>query len=277
MEEALSGALQPLFDMFARWIFVFLFVSVAASLLGSWFNSPKRKGKRGEGLVNFSMKIHLDRNVYHLIKDVTLPAGSGTTQIDHIVVSVYGVFVVETKNMAGWIFGDENQSRWTQSIYKKKTSFQNPLHQNYKHVKTLEKLLGLTSDQLHSVVVFIGESKFKTRMPDNVVWGGGGCAQYIQSKTMRVLEESDVAEIIKEIESGRFLQNSQTDRAHVLHLRTRDYARPSESAGVVANACPKCGSSMILRTAKRGMNAGNQFWGCSQYPRCKGLKKCASA
>ncbi len=272
MEEALSGALQPLFDMLTCLIFVFLFVSVAASLLGSWFKSPKRKGQRGEGLVNFSMKFHLDRNVYHLIPDVTLPAGSGTTQIDHIIVSVYGVFVVETKNMAGWIFGDENQRRWTQSIYRKKTSFQNPLHQNYKHVKTLEKLLGLSSDQLHSVVVFIGESKFKTPMPENVVWGGGSCAQYIKSKTLRVLDESDVSEIIREIESGRLVQNNQTDRAHVLHLRTRDHVRPAVSTGVVSNACPRCGSHMILRTAKRGMYAGNQFWGCSQYPQCKGVR-----
>ena len=36
-------------------------------------------------------------------------------------------------------------------------------------------------------------------------------------------------------------------------------------------SCPICSSKMVLRTARRGSNAGNQFWGCSQYPRCKGI------
>jgi len=37
-------------------------------------------------------------------------------------------------------------------------------------------------------------------------------------------------------------------------------------------ACPRCGSQMVLRTAKQGKNAGNQFWGCSTYPRCKAVE-----
>jgi hypothetical protein len=44
-------------------------------------------------------------------------------------------------------------------------------------------------------------------------------------------------------------------------------ARP---ATAVPN-CPECGAPMILRTAKKGVNTGNQFWGCSQYPRCRGI------
>ena len=35
--------------------------------------------------------------------------------------------------------------------------------------------------------------------------------------------------------------------------------------------CPRCNSQMVLRTAKKGANAGNQFWGCSRYPECKGI------
>lgn len=37
-------------------------------------------------------------------------------------------------------------------------------------------------------------------------------------------------------------------------------------------SCPKCGSSMVRRTAKSGANAGNSFWGCSQYPACRGIR-----
>jgi hypothetical protein len=40
-----------------------------------------------------------------------------------------------------------------------------------------------------------------------------------------------------------------------------------------APACPECGSPMVLRTARRGGNVGNQFWGCSNYPACRGIVK----
>ncbi|MGL4750690.1 MAG: topoisomerase DNA-binding C4 zinc finger domain-containing protein [Shewanella sp.] len=33
--------------------------------------------------------------------------------------------------------------------------------------------------------------------------------------------------------------------------------------------CPRCGNTMVLRTAKRGDNRGNRFWGCSGYPKCR--------
>ena len=93
---------------------------------------------------------------YHLIKNVTFPTEDGTTQIDHVIVSIYGIFVIETKNYKGWIFGREKQKEWTQQIYKTKNKFQNPLRQNYKHTKTLEKLLNLSDKEIYSVIVFIG-------------------------------------------------------------------------------------------------------------------------
>ncbi|SEL62671.1 nuclease-related domain-containing protein [Ectothiorhodospira marina] len=149
-----SAIISQLFGGF--WYLIPLVVIVA--IIGSpWF-----KGLMGEFFVNLSVRFLLDKNQYHLIKNVTLPTENGTTQIDHIIVSVFGVFVVETKNMKGWIFGKPNQKTWTQKIYKHSSQFQNPLHQNYKHVKTVESLLGLNEQQVHSVVVFVGDSKFKT-------------------------------------------------------------------------------------------------------------------
>ncbi len=139
---------------------LFILVTLAKS---AWF-----KGIFGEFFVNLSAKLFLDKEQYHLIKNVTLPTEDGSTQIDHVIVSKYGVFVVETKNMKGWIFGSPNQKTWTQKIYKHSSKFQNPLHQNYKHVKTLESLLNLEEEQIFSVVVFVGDSTFKTDMPENV-------------------------------------------------------------------------------------------------------------
>ncbi|MEX0604990.1 MAG: nuclease-related domain-containing protein [Marinobacter sp.] len=123
--------------------------------------------------MNVSARLFLDRKTYHLIRNITLPTEDGTTQIDHIIVSPFGVFVVETKNMKGWIFGSAHQPQWTQKIFRHSQKFQNPLRQNYKHVKTLQTLLGLTDSQIHSLVVFVGDATFKTEMPTNVTKGGG--------------------------------------------------------------------------------------------------------
>jgi hypothetical protein len=92
------------------WYLIPLFLVAAAVIKSPWF-----KGKAGEAVVNLSAKLFLDKTRYHLIKNVTLPTEDGTTQIDHIIVSRYGVFVVETKNMKGWIFGNANQRYWTLS------------------------------------------------------------------------------------------------------------------------------------------------------------------
>jgi restriction system protein len=119
----------------AAWYLIPIFI-FAIVIKSAWFKGFF-KGMVGEWQVNLLIKFFLDKNQYHLIKNVTLPTfiddkEHGTTQIDHIIVSKYGIFVVETKNMKGWIFGSENQKQWTQQIFKYKLKYQNPLHQNYK-------------------------------------------------------------------------------------------------------------------------------------------------
>ncbi len=232
---------------------------LAAILKSAWF-----KGVVGEFVVNLSAKLFLDKDKYHLIKNVTLPTGEGSTQIDHVIVSKFGVFVIETKNFKGWIFGSPNRKTWTQQLYKRKNKFQNPLHQNYKHTKTLGELLGLSDSQIFSVVVFVGDSTFKTEMPENVTYARG-YIRFIKSKTQPVLTEAEVEEIKRKIESGRLASSFKTSREHVKHVKT-----------IIANKaeqkqCPKCGSSMVLRKTKRGQNAGSEFWGCSKFPKCRGV------
>lgn len=199
---------------------------------------------------------------------MTLPTENGTTQIDHIIVSVFGVFVVETKNMKGWIFGKPNQKTWTQKIYKHSSQFQNPLHQNYKHVKTVESLLGLNEQQVHSVVVFVGDSKFKTEMPENVTYGGG-LARYIKSQKRPVLTELQATEIVKKIGQGRLAPSLKTNREHVRHVK--NIVSDKESFDIPC--CPECGSAMMLREAKNRQGVGQRFWGCEEFPRCRGTVK----
>jgi hypothetical protein len=72
--------------------------------------SPWFKGWIGELQINLITRFFFSEKTYHLIKNITIPADGGTTQIDHIIVSPFGVFVVETKNMKGWIFGKEEDA-----------------------------------------------------------------------------------------------------------------------------------------------------------------------
>lgn len=244
----------------ALW-FLMPLVVFASIVKSSWF-----KGLMGEFVVNFSIKLLLDKKQYHLIKNVTLPTVDGTTQVDHIVVSAFGVFVIETKNMKGWIFGGKNQKTWIQKICKHTSKFQNPLHQNYKHVKTLETLLGLNEQQVHSVIVFVGDSTFKSEMPENVTYGGG-CAKYIKSKKAPVLSESEVVEITNKIEQGRIATSFKTNREHVKHVKSIVSFKETNNLP----SCPKCGGSMTMRETKKSQNMGKKFWGCTRFPQCRGI------
>ncbi len=236
------------------WYFIPIFILIAL-VKTPWF-----KGIFGEFQVNLAAKLFLNKDTYHLIKNVTLPTDEGTTQIDHIIVSKYGIFVIETKNLKGWIFGSEKQRTWTQKIYKHTNKFQNPLHQNYKHTKTLQSCLNLPEDKLFSVVVFIGDSKFKTDMPDNVTYAGG-YIRYIKSKNNVLLSDPEITEVVRQIESGRLTPSMKTSREHVAHVRTVVEDKK--------NKCPKCGSELVVRVAKKGKNAGKEFLGCSWFPKCR--------
>lgn len=217
----------------------------------------------GEFQVNIIAKLRLDKNIYHLIKNVTLPTeDGGTTQIDHIIVSPYGVFVIETKNMKGWIYGGKNDRQWTQKIYRHSQKFQNPLLQNYKHTETLREALELDKDKVFSLIVFIGDSQFKTDMPDNVVYAGEYIS-YIKGKTIKVFTDLEVENICKLIKSGRLSPTIKTHINHVKHVKSIVEKKQQSSD---KNACPKCGSSMIIKTAKE---SGNQFFACSAFPKCK--------
>ena len=230
----------------------------------AFFRTPIGKGIIGEFLVNSSAKLKLDKNKYHIIKDVTLPTEDGTTQIDHIIVSKYGIFVVETKNMKGWIFGNEKQKYWTQKIFKHTTKFQNPLHQNYKHIKTLQNALGIEKDKIFSVIVFTGDSTFKTPMPKNVVHGIK-YIDYIKSKNQKIITKEKVNEIISIIESDRLSRSFKTYKEHINHVN--NIVKEKEQ-----NLCPKCKNKLVLRTVKRGENIGKEFLGCSNYPKCRYIR-----
>lgn len=128
------------------------------------------KGKLGERSVAKRLK-RLDKNKYKVINDVILKTSRGTSQIDHLVVSNYGIFVIETKNYQGWIVGSENADNWQQIIYNKKNFFRNPIKQNYGHIKAIEENLKVNNKiEYISIIVFMNRCDLKVNTTTSVVY-----------------------------------------------------------------------------------------------------------
>lgn len=226
---------------------------------------PLFKGYLGESLVRFLIWLNLDKDTYRRLHNVTIPSVDGTTQIDHILVSPFGIFVIETKNLRGWIFGSVDQDKWTQRIFRNSYKFQNPLRQNFKHLKAIEMMLGISLEQIHSAIVFVGDSTFKTPMPANVTYATG-LVRYIRSFTTASFTESQVEQIFTALQNGRRAPTLETHREHVRNLvRRRDVD--------ARRLCPECGNTLVIRTVKSGAKAGSRFWGCSTFPKCRVTQK----
>lgn len=178
------------------------------------------KGAMGERRVKRLIRRRLDPSIYREFSNVTLPIDDRTTQIDHIYVCPFGILVIETKNIRGWIFGGRNQAQWTQVIYRKKMQFQNPLRQNYLHIKALESLLGLPARCFKSIVVFAGDCTFKTKMPDEVCTTSN-LIEYIHSINTEIFSDVQINELCEKISSVRFEPTRQTHRSHVKKLKRK--------------------------------------------------------
>ena len=259
-----------------------LVVVFSAILKTRWF-----KGWLGEWLVNRSLAKIVDKSseTSFRFNDVLLATPDGTTQIDHVLLTNKGLFVIETKNMKGWIFGSANQKRWTQQIYRHKSSFQNPLHQNYKHTQTLRALLDLDSSVVHSIVVFVGGVQFKTPMPANVI-GRHKLASYINGIQETVFTPSELLRLNEQLSQGKLESSFTASRNHIKHVRELKKTakkpmsndRLSEEKETIVEQipvaqdntnCPRCNEALVLREAKKGPNKGNRFYGCSSFPKCR--------
>lgn len=144
------------------WPFLFFFLSILfLSRIVGLTTTKEGKGEAGELVVSHFLN-KLDKSKYFTVNDITLKNNGFTTQIDHIVVSCYGVFVIETKNWKGSIYG----GRWGNDIYHYlggvKYTHQNPFKQNIGHIKFLKDVLSSYPNLKYiSIVAFGGYSKRK--------------------------------------------------------------------------------------------------------------------
>ena len=236
-----------------------------------WSARAGTTGRTGERRVQRLLRRGLERPAYLALHNVTLPlpgrgAGRGagaSTQIDHVVLSRFGVFAIETKNLAGRIEGSEHAALWTQHLRRRSYTFQNPLRQNHLHLQALQQALQLPAGTLHSVVALVGRCQLDGSLPPHVV-RAEGCVPFIRTHTQPVWSAAEVQHLHARLQACRLPTTRATDRAHVRQLVERHQA-------AAQHRCPQCASPMVLRTARTGASAGQPFWGCSCYPQCRAV------
>ncbi len=205
------------------YVWVLMAVGVIAVLGWKWRQTSvhtHNKGEQGEVMLRQHTDPSLAGKGYHALHDLLIPLYESTTQIDHLYVSRYGIFVVETKNYAGWIYGDAKQKQWTQVLYQQKRRFYNPLKQNETHIKALAYLLKLPVETFHSIVVFVGEAEFKTALPDNVLQGAD-ISGYVHRFRRSLLSQAQVDEIYATLSQKRYRATAAKKRRHVRDVQGR--------------------------------------------------------
>lgn len=151
---------------------LYLYMGIISILviLGTSVFMPKIKGVLGEKSVALILS-YLNTKKYRVINDLMIKNGKKTSQIDHVIVSNYGIFVIETKNYKGLIVGKEEDLYWNQILYKKKEKMYNPVKQNYGHIKALkETLKDFENLKFISIVVFDPKAELRVRCKTEVVY-----------------------------------------------------------------------------------------------------------
>lgn len=183
------------------WFYFWWVVPVAAVLLLSKSSMFKRLMA---GLtVNLRARCHLDAERYHEYRNLDILCHGEHVHIDYVYVSRYGIFVVNTPNSQGRIWGCKHQDLWKQKFHKSETVFRNPLLENQEYIQTLSDKLLFSPRVFFSVVVFDKNCRFKTVMPDNVM-EYGDFADYIAQYDEPILTELEVSQVRKTLETNEF-------------------------------------------------------------------------
>lgn len=219
----------------------------------------KVKGIVGEK-TTASVLYFLDKSKYKVINNVVIKFDEITSQIDHIVISDFGIFVIETKNYKGWIFGSENSEYWTQVIYKRKKRFYNPIRQNLGHIRILKKCLSeYPNIKYKSIIVFSSKAKIKANTITDVIY------LYQLIKTIKKYSDLSLTETEKEnifnIIKNSNIVDTYDKHEHIKSIKQRVQKREK---AIQENRCPQCGDKLVSRKGKFGF-----FLGCNSYPLCK--------
>jgi hypothetical protein len=212
----------------------------------------------------------LDSQDYTLMNDLYLPKENGqTTQIDHLLISPKGIFVIETKNYKGWITGSEHSQYWTQTNYQRKDKLYNPIWQNSGHIKALQSILGDAASELpfHSVIVFGKEAtlNFKEPFKNAYVIKSSDLLNTISNiqptEEVSLFKRGEVKQLLAPFTITDLKQKREIKKKHVTDIKSE---LKQKKTMVAENICPRCGSPLVSRTGKKG-----KFKGCSSFPKCR--------
>lgn len=193
---------------------------------------------------------------YQIIHNVMLRQQSGrTTQIDHVVVSPYGIFVIETKNYRGYITGSEWGEKWTEN---KKFSIPNPIKQNYGHVKALAELLDLAEERFVPLVVFTTNADVKVQS-EKIVYTTQ-LRKTIRAYQEPKLDTDQVNALTDKIKNA----NINSKKVRKEHVQAIHHDLLKQEQMIAQKICPRCGGALVERWGKHGT-----FMGCSSYPKCR--------
>ena len=233
-------------------------------ILGLYFLSRwhfPSKGKAGEYAVSRILD-KLPKDQYRVLNDITIPTPKGSSQIDHLVVSIYGIFVIETKNYDGWIYGGEHAEYWTQNLYGNKYQLYNPILQNAGHIRALRRVLKDYEPLLIiPIVAFSGKVDIKVKIEEACVIYWNQISMVINQFEEKRLTWSQVNAICDAVYAAQIEPSKEADKQHLKDIRS---AREQKFDAIASGRCPRCGGTLVLRKGKYG-----QFYGCSNYPQCK--------
>ncbi len=256
-----SAATGGKFDL-GIFVITFLIVLVVLMTIVTILSLPSVKGKIGERRVAKRLNKLANKYDGKVINDVIIPGDNNkTSQIDHILIAPQGIYVVETKNYAGRVYGNDNDEQWTQVLAygHTKNKLYSPVKQNMTHIYRLKALID-RKVRLESVVVFVnGNTAY---INSEYVYSLRDLKHLIQDEDEKILLHNDVEDIYKRV--MEYKNNPiATTKEHVKSIK-------AAKNGLDNNICPRCGGKLVLRTSKKD---GSQFYGCENFPKCKFIKK----
>ena len=256
-------------------------------LLDQWLHSDDA-GHFGEYLIDYA--LNSVPGYSKKLCNVYLPYKNRTSEIDVVMLHETGIYVFESKNYSGWIFGDEKSQYWTQCLTpKEKNRFYNPILQNKTHIIALKQYLNLATEKnMISYVVFSQRCELKKvckRSENTIIVQRPQMLKSLRqeiAKRTSVFTRKQIDQMYEEL-LGLAMVNASEKAQHIQNVQEYKYPYKRQHISPISPPvkepeqqkisilCPKCGAPMILRTASKGKNQGKNFYGCSQYPKCKNI------
>ncbi|MGP1412168.1 MAG: nuclease-related domain-containing protein [Peptoanaerobacter stomatis] len=204
------------------------------------------KGDIGEIDVRVELEL-LDQEKYYSFHDIMIEIDNRTTQIDHIVVSIYGIFVIETKNYNGFIRGNQYNSTWTQYLSKNnKFQFNNPLRQNYGHIKALSQKLNIQEDKFISIIAFGNDAKLDIEAKEKVVNIRELYDTIMDFTTIKFNDISSIESVKNKILSEN-ITSEEKRHDHIVNIQTELQEKEDKINNMI---CPSCGWKLLERKGK---------------------------